>query len=182
MRTDSFLCKHQADRKDSKWALSVSDDMHDVWNAMVKRRKCDLLVWTAGRDGVFKKDTLLQLACRMARETPLHDGGRTWDLLDHASRSLVEISERWANGKVTWEESLHARSVFFNDDNNLKNKNSNPALFAADIPVYLSFVSDAAVRAAVDFASRFSHPIKDMEAAARAAHIKMIADLGNPFK
>lgn len=182
MRTDSFLCKHQADRKDSKWALSVSEDMHDVWNAMVKRRKCDLLVWTAGRDGVFKKDTLLQLACRMARETTLHDGGRTWDLLDHASRSLVEISERWANGKVTWEEKIKAGSVFFNDSNNPKNKNLNPAIYLADIPISLSSVSEAAVKAAVDYASKFAYPIKEAEAAARASHIKMIADLGNPFK
>src|SRR5574344_1795163 len=74
MKTKDFLRKHEACSSGAKWALSISDDMADVWDAMIKDGKYAWLIWTLSRPGVFPGSVLLQMACRFVRETPLMDG------------------------------------------------------------------------------------------------------------
>ena len=104
MKTKDFLKKHEACTEGAKWALSISEDMSDVWNAMVAQDKREWLIWTATRPGVFPDTVLRKLACRFIRETPLHDGRKVWDLLtDKRSRKAVEVAEAHAEGKATYE-------------------------------------------------------------------------------
>jgi hypothetical protein len=105
MKTKEFLKKHEACKDGAKWALSVSEDMADVWDAMIEQGKHDWLIWTVTRPGVFPDSVLRKLACRFVRETPLSDGRKVWDLLtDERSRKAVEVAEAYADGKATYEE------------------------------------------------------------------------------
>ena len=105
MKTRDFLKKHRACAYGAKWALSISDDMADVWDAMIEQGKHDWLIWTATRPNVFTDSVLRKLACRFVRETPLHDGRKVWDLLtDESSRKAVEVAEAYADGMATYEE------------------------------------------------------------------------------
>lgn len=102
MKTIDFLKQHNACRECAKWALSVSDDMSDVWDALVEQKRLDWLLWTATRPGVFPASTLRKLACRFVRETPVSDDSTVWDLLkDERSRKAVEVAERYADGNAT---------------------------------------------------------------------------------
>ena len=105
MKTKEFLKKHDACPAGARWALSISEEMADVWEAMIEHGKHDWLVWTATRPGVFSDSILRKLACRFVRETPLADGRKVWDLLtDERSRKAVEVAEAYADGKATYEE------------------------------------------------------------------------------
>ncbi|HPC65079.1 MAG TPA: hypothetical protein PK525_10700, partial [Anaerohalosphaeraceae bacterium] len=112
MKTKDFLKKHSACADGARWALSIGEDMADVWDAMIEQGKYDWLVWTATRPGVFSDSILRKLACRCVRETPLSDGRRVWDLLkDERSRRAVEVAERYADGKATARELDAARAA-----------------------------------------------------------------------
>ena len=105
MKTKEFLEKYDACTSGARWALSISEDMVDVWNAMIEQGKHEWLVWTATRPGVFPDAVLRKLACRFIRETPIADGRKVWDLLtDERSRKAVEVAELYADGKATYEE------------------------------------------------------------------------------
>ena len=105
MKTKYFLKKHSACKDGAKWALSISEDMADVWDAMIEQGKHDWLIWTATRPNVFTDSVLRKLACRFIRETPLSDGRKVWDLLtDERSRRVVEVAELYADGKATAQE------------------------------------------------------------------------------
>ena len=105
MTTDEFCTKHNACTDGREWALSVSNNMAVVWDAMIEQRKIEWLCWTAGRDGVLTEKQLRLLACQFVRETPLADGRKVWDLLtDERSRNAVIIAERFANGEATSDE------------------------------------------------------------------------------
>jgi hypothetical protein len=112
MKTKDFLKKHSACKDGAKWALSIGEEMDAVWDAMIEQGKHDWLLWTATRPGVFPDTVLRKLACRFVRETPLSDGRKVWDLLtDERSRKAVEVAERYADGKATYEELEAARAA-----------------------------------------------------------------------
>ena len=170
MKTRDFLKKHRACAYGAKWALSISDDMADVWDAMIEQGKHDWLIWTATRPNVFTDSVLRKLACRFVRETPLHDGRKVWDLLtDERSRIAVEVAELYADGKATYEELEAACAA---------------AAAAADAVAYAT--ADAAARAACAAAYAASdaaaYAAADDAADAVVAKAQMIAELGNPFK
>ena len=185
MKTKDFLKKHDACTGGAKWALSIGDDMADVWDAMIEQGKRDWLLWTATRPGVFPDSSLRKLACRFVRETPLSDGRKVWDLLtDERGRKAVEVAELYANGKATAQELEAARVA------------ARAAWAAGLDSVWLTAGSaDATVRAATRataraaFAAAYDDAARaarnaacDVGDAAKAAQIKMIAELGHPFK
>lgn len=157
MKTAEFCKIHNADEEFTQYATSVSDEMADVWDAMIERGEDYALLWVMEQPGVFAESVLRKLACQFIRETPLVDGRKVWDLLtDERSRKAVEVAESYADGKATDSELSCAYDAAY------------AAAYAA---------VDAAADAAVDAAA--------YEAAARAAaaaHVRMISELGNPFK
>ena len=164
MKTKDFLKKHSACTRGAKWALAIGDDMADVWDALIEQGKRDWLLWTATRPGVFPDAVLRKLACRFIQETPIADGRKVWDLLtDERSRKAVEVAEAYADGKATKEDMAAAYA-------------------ASDAAAYA--VSDDAAKAAYAAAKAASDAAAyaTAYAAAKAAQIKMIAELGNPFK
>ena len=190
MKTKEFLKQHSAGIEGAEWALSISEEMADVWNAMVEQGKHDWLIWTATRPNVFTDSVLRKLACRFVRETPLSDGRKVWDLLtDERSRNAVEVAELYADGKST-KEDMDAAYATARD----------AATFAATYATSYAAVcitAFAAVYAAADAAYAAVYAAADAAYAAadavyaaydaaydaaKAAQIKMIAELGNPFK
>ncbi len=195
MKTKDFLKKHSACTEGAKWALSISGDMVDVWDAMIEQGKRDWLIWTVSRPGVFPDTVLRKLACRFVRETPLHDGRKVWDLLtDERSRKAVEVAERYADGKATEQELAAADAAAYAAADAYAA--AYAALAAADVAAreaaYAAAYAAAreAVRAAVRAAAYATYAAKDAadaaeaaaHAAAKAAQVQMIAELGNPFK
>ena len=176
MTTADFIREHHACRRGAEWALSISDDMADVWDAMIKQDRHDWLIWTATKPGVFSDSTLRKLACRFVRETSLADGRKVWDLLtDERSKRVVEVAERYADGKAT-KEDMDAAYV--------------TAYAAADDAAYAAAVyaataardaAFAAVRDAAYAAARAAVRAADDDVA-KADQVQMIAELGNPFK
>ena len=182
MKTKDFLKKHDACIDGATWALSISEDMADVWDAMVEQGKHDWLIWTATMPGVFPDSVLRKLACRFVRETPLHNGRKVWDLLvDERSRRAVEVAEAYADGKATAQElaatddAAYAAAEAAHDA-------AYDAARAACAAAYAAYA--AAHEAAYDAARAAAYADADaaVRAAARAAQIKMIAEMGNPFK
>ncbi len=173
MKTKYFLKKYEACCNGARWALSVSEDMVDIWNAMIEQGKYDWLIWTATRPGVFSDSTLRKLACRFVRETPLADGRKVWDLLtDERSRRAVEVAERYADGKATAQELAAADAAAY-------------AVVCGGAAAYAATAArDAAYAAVRDaaYAAARAAVRAAYDDVAKAAQIKMIAELGNPFK
>ncbi len=194
MKTKDFLKEHSACKDGAKWALSIGEDMADVWDAMIEQGKHDWLLWTATRPGVFPDSTLRKLACRFVRETPLHDGRKVWDLLtDERSRRAVEVAELYADGKATYEELYAAddaaeavvcggAAAAYDAAYVATRAVAYAAALAAADAAYAAAraVARAAAYAAADAATEAAYVAA--RAAAKAAQIKMIAELGNPFK
>jgi hypothetical protein len=112
MKTADFIREHNACHGGAKWALSISKNMSDVWDMMVKERKHDWLIWTATRPGVFPDSTLRKLACRFVRETPVSNGRTVWELLtDERSRKAIEVTEAYVDGNATEAELAAAYSA-----------------------------------------------------------------------
>ena len=194
MKTKEFLKKHDACTGGAKWALSIGGDMADVWDAMVEQGKYDWLIWTATRPGVFPDAALRKLACRFVRETPLSDGRKVWDLLtDERSRKAVEVAEAYADGKATAQELEDAYSAAYTTAVHAAFDAAAAAAArasarAADAAAYAAYDAAAyatayaaAAHAAFD-AARDPYAADAARAAAYAAQMKMIAELGNPFK
>jgi hypothetical protein len=193
MKTKDFLKKHDACLAGARWALSISDDMADVWNAMIEHGKHGWLVWTVTSPNVFTDSVLRKLACRFVRETPLADGRKIWDLLtDERSRRAVEVAERYADGKATAQEledaysaADAARAAAFAATEAAARAAlaaTDAADAAADAAAFaVAFAAtDAAACAAYDASDDAAYAASDD--AAKAAQVRMIAELGNPFK
>jgi len=206
MKTRDFLKKHSACKDGAKWALSISKDMVDVWDAMIEHGKHEWLVWTATRLGVFPDAVLRKLACRFIRETPLSDGRKIWDLLtDERSRKAVEVAESYADGKATYEEleaadaaaaraadaaayAAAARAAAYDAAYAAVRASAyatDAAAYAARIAAYAAAcnaarVARVAAYAAADDAAEAAYVAARV--AAKAAQVQMIAALGNPFK
>jgi len=179
MKTKEFLKKHDACTGGAKWALSISEEMVDVWDAMIEQGKRDWLIWTATRPGVFPDSSLRKLACRFVRETPLHDGRKVWDLLvDERSRKAVEVAESYADGKATYEEleaacaaAYAVRTAYATD---------YFAARAARAAAAYAGTCDAACAAA--YVAAYAASNAAVCTAAKVAQIQMSAEMGNPFK
>ena len=200
MKTKDFLNKHDACTGGAKWALSISASMADVWDAMIKQDRHEWLVWTATRPGVFSDSTLRKLACRFVRETPLADGRKVWDLLtDERSRRVVEVAERYADGKATAQELAAAdaaaaraaaydaaRAAAYDAARDAARNAAYDAVRDAAFAAYAAVdaVRDAAFAAyAVAYdAAEAAYVARAAYAVAKAAQVQMIAELGNPFK
>lgn len=204
MQTVDFLRKHRACREGAKWALSISEDMVAVWDALIEQDKYDWLIWTATRRGVFPDSVLRKLACRFVRETPLHDGRTAWDLLtDERSRKAIEVAEHYVDGKATEAELDAARADAWAAYDAARTAAdaaagaaADAARAAADADRAAAWASDAASDAA-DRASAWSvwsaYDASRADAtyaaeaaaarvAAKSAQVEMIAEIGNPFK
>ncbi len=191
MKTSDFLRQHNACRDGTKWALSISKDMADVWDAMLAQGKHDWLIWAATRHGVFTESILRKLACRFVRETPLVDGRTVWDLLtNERSRKAVEVAEAYADGNATDGDLAEARQAAADAAYYAANAayyDANAAYYAARAAraAEAAYASNAAYYAsnAAYYAARAAcASALAAEAAAKSAQIKMIAELGNPFK
>jgi len=183
MKTKDFLKKHSACADGAKWALSMSDDMADVWDAMLSQEKWEWLIWTLSRPGVFPESVLRKMVCKFIRKTPLSDGRTVWDMLtDERSRKAVEVAERYADRKATNEELYAAcaaarAAAYAAADAARAAYNAAYAAYGADAASRAAY---AASRAAAYAASRAAADAAD--AHAKAAQIKMIAEIGNPFR
>jgi hypothetical protein len=188
MKTKEFLKQHSACTRGAKWALSIGEDMVDVWDAMIEYGKYEWLLWTATRPGVFPDFVLRKLACRFILETPIADGRKIWDLLtDDRSKNAVEVAEAYADGKATDGELQAAEAAAYAAAAaacaaRAACATAYAAAYAAsDDAAYAAYAaaeaaSDDAAYAAADDAAEAAYDV------AEAAQIKMIAELGNPFK
>ena len=206
MKTKEFLKQHGACKDGAKWAMSIGEEMADVWNAMIEQGKHDWLIWTATRPEVFPDTVLRKLACRFVRETPLHDGRTVWDLLtDERSRRAVEVAERYADGKATAQEldaayaaafaaadaadaayAAAARAAAYDAAYAAACNAARVAAYAAAYAVRAAYdavyaAARAAVRDAAYAAARAAARAADDDVA-KAAQVQMIAEMGNPFK
>lgn len=176
MKTSDFLRRHEACHEGAKWALSVSTDMADVWDALIEQGKHEWLIWTATRSGVFPDSTLRKLACRFVRETPLMDGRVVWDLLtDERSRKAVEVAEAYADGKATYDELDAAHSAAYAAADAAARASAYAAAEAAE-------AADAAACSAYAAACAAYAAYATATDAAKSAQVKMMAELGNPFR
>ena len=192
MKTKDFIKKHNACKAEAEWALSVSEDMSVVWDALIEEGKYNWLLWLVTQSGVFPDSVSRKLACRAIRETPLLDGsGKVWDLLmDKRSRTSVEVAERYAEGLATDGELSVAHVA--------ADAASNAATFCTRYPVSYDaprapYFSAARAAYEVSYATAYVAYGYASRALCYAAHaatgcnipfaqIKMIAALGNPFK
>lgn len=210
MKTVDFLRKHDACSSGSRWALSISEDMADVWDAMIEQNRYKWLLWTATRPGVFTESILRKLACRFVRETPLADGGTVWSLLtDERSRNAIEVAEAYADGKATDGDLAEARQAAraAYDAAHIAAHTANAVYYVANVANAANAANDAyyatraarAARAAnaanqraalnavydTAYAAFYAAAYADANAAAwasaKSAQIKMIAEIGNPF-
>ena len=183
MKTKDFLKKHSACADGAKWALSVSNDMAEVWDALIKQERYVWLIWALTRPGVFPESVLRKMACKFIRQTPLADGRKVWDLLiDERSRKAVEVTKLYADGKATYGELQAARAAAYDAAYAARGTayDARAAAYAAGYDARASVYAAArdAVYAAVD-ASNAADAARD---AANSAQVRMIAELGNPFK
>jgi hypothetical protein len=200
MKTKEFLKKHDACTGGAKWALSISEDMVDVWDAMIEQGKHDWLIWTATRPGVFPDTVLRKLACRFIRETHLHDGRTVWDLLtDERSRKAVEVAEAYADGNATGGELQAAYDAAYDAAHAVACAAADAAYAAAcaaraaaydaaydaaDAAYAVACAAAYAAACAAAYDAAFAARAAGDAAydAAKAAQVRMIAEMGNPFK
>lgn len=206
MKTKSFFHKYYTYKELATWALSISDDMADVWNALIKEGKHEWLVWTATQSEVFPDAVLRKLACRFVRETPIGGDRTVWDLLtDERSRKAVEIAEAYVDGKATDAELYVAFNAALDPARHAARAaaraDSCAAAYAAARAVRAAvYAAYQAAGCAADGATRvgayarysaaecatcvgsydgYTAAVRD---AVYAAQARMIAELGNPFK
>lgn len=198
MKTKSFLHRYCTYEELATWALSISDDMADVWNALIKEGKHEWLVWTATQAEVFPDAVLRKLACRFVRETPIGGGRTVWDLLtDERSRKAVEIAEAYVDGKATDAELYVACNAALDPARHAAYAAASYDAEAARAAAYAAYqaagcAADSATRvgayarySAADCATYvgaydgYTAAVRD---AVYAAQARMIAELGNPFK
>lgn len=188
MKTQEYCQKHKACPDGIAWAMSISDEMSEVWEALIAQKKIEWLLWICERE--FSSSQLRLLACRFVRETPIGNGKYVWDLLtDERSRNAVIISEKYADGKATKIElqsamkSANAAAMAARDTAWEASAASWDARTARDARAASLVASAAASVASAD--ARVTRPARDARAASTAARdiqVQMIADLGNPFK
>ena len=164
MKTVDFLRKNNACSDVAKWALSVSDNMADVWNSLIQEGKYEWLLWAATRPGVFPAPTLCRLACLFVRET-------VWDrLTDERSRRAIEVAERYADGLASEAEL----------DSACADARTAGACIPATEWAFYEAAAAAEAASACDLANAAAYCAANYDDI-RSAQIRVIADIGNPF-
>ena len=152
--------------------------LKNIWDELVKRNELDLLMWLATRNGVLSDYEMRMLACKFVKETPLLDGGTTFDLLDGTCKKTVELSESYAEGLITNKALAIAR----NDTGKVATRLIIDTILPFDT---MLFRRDTAIYGAQTYSLRaacraFSN--RGMEIA-KEAHVKILAHrFGNPFE
>lgn len=123
--------------------------MADVWDNCPR---ADWLVWILNALDAPTDDKAMRLfACWCARETPMRDGRKVWDLLtDERSRNAVTVAERYAKGLATEEELRAAYAAYAAYDDAYDD--AYAAAYAADPASAYA----ASVPAAADTASAYA--------------------------
>jgi hypothetical protein len=173
MKTKEFLDTYNACYDLRSYALSISDNMADVWDRLVSDQKITWLLWAT--EYAMPKKCLRLMACRFVRETPIANGGTVWDLLtDERSRNAVDISERFAKGDASKDELEDA----FESAVNVR----QPSKYG-----YVDYAACAAANSARETNELFFTAHSAISAAgdckaARAAQVEIIKSFGNPFR
>jgi len=181
----------------AKWALSISKDMADVWEAMIKEDNSDKnqwLLWTATREGVFPEAALRKMACRFVRETPIPRGRTLWDrLTDKRSRRAILTVEAYVEGKATLKELEDAAEDAYEVAMDTYAAEYAAYIVPSVIPVGEYTAADAAhavAKFALDAVAEEAilddlYVCLDIAAArigALSAQARIVASFGNPFK
>ena len=88
--------------------LDTQPDPQTAWQTCPRS---SWMLWVLDELGYHDERVLRLFACWCARETPLPDGRKSWDLLvDPRSRSAVELAERFAVGAASPEDLALAES------------------------------------------------------------------------
>ena len=89
--------------------LETQPDPQTAW---LTCQRSGWMLWLLNELNYSDEKVLRLYACWCARETPLADGRRAWDLLtDARSRVVVEVSARFAVGAASLEELRSAESA-----------------------------------------------------------------------
>jgi hypothetical protein len=151
-----FCEKHNACADGREWAMKQRD-MSAVW----AKAKYDWMMWIIQRPGLIDDKTLRMFACWCARNTPCDGGKTTWDMMpDDASRNAVIVSERYAEGKATYDELSSAWAS-------------------------ASASASASARASVSASARASASVRasaSARAMAEKTQLKQLRKMVNPFK
>ncbi len=82
--------------------LETQPDPQAAWQNC---QRPDWMLWLLNELNYLDERVMRLYACWCARETPLSDGRRVWDLMtDERSRAAVEVAEFFAAGEATLEE------------------------------------------------------------------------------
>jgi hypothetical protein len=99
MTIEQFCEKHGACEPDQTWVLANCKTMREAWDHAPEP---GWVVWIATRPGVLTERELRLFMCFCARQN--------WHLLtDPRSRNVVEVAERYADGRASQEELAAAR-------------------------------------------------------------------------
>lgn len=94
MTIEQFCEKHDACEPGQTWALAKCNSMQEAWDHAPEP---GWVVWIATRPGVLTERELRLFMCFCARQN--------WHLLtDPRSRNVVEVAERYVDGKASEEE------------------------------------------------------------------------------
>jgi hypothetical protein len=186
MKTEEFCEKYHACKEGLSWALSISDEMHDVWEAMIAHEKYEWLLWVGTRVYVFPESSLRLMACRFVRETPLANGGTVWNLLDNDRiRKTVIVAERFAKGDASKDELKLAFKTAKLDSRTPKTAQVILMYNAAANTAYVSdyYTYDAAYAIANDTSNAICDNVFLSDyLSARTTQGKIVSEFGNPFK
>src|SRR5574340_1558441 len=92
-------------RKPCESAAAWLETQPDSQIAWQNCPRSDWMIWLLYELNYSDERVLRLYACWCARETPLSDGRRVWDLMTYErSRAAVEVAERFATGEATLKE------------------------------------------------------------------------------
>ena len=160
--------------------------LKNIWDELVKRNELNLLMWFATRKCVLSDYEMRMIACKFVRETPLLDGGTTFDLLDGTCKKTVELSESYADGLISNKALAIARKDAGKIATKIIIDNRQYWLFEASFAAYSAAEKDAyyAIYGAQTYSLRAANGAfadKGTEIA-KKAQVQILNCFGNPFE